>query len=141
MLTDKQMTTLRKLAVRLRELKPYLDRISAEVDEERTLLPERLWRGEIDDEASTISWLSTLPLSRSTMLSAISPRSRARTRLLGRAVSRRHSQTSYPPTKRSTCIVEWRRPQFASAEQLESRNENLPRRIYPRNETNRQRRA
>ena len=56
MLTDKQMTTLRKLAVRLRELKPYLlDRISAEVDEERTLLPERLWRGEIDDEASTIS--------------------------------------------------------------------------------------
>ena len=55
MLNDKQMTTLRKIAVRLRELKPYVDRIGAEIDEERTLLPERLWRSEIDDEASQIS--------------------------------------------------------------------------------------
>jgi hypothetical protein len=55
MLNDKQMTTLRKIAVRLRELKPYLDRIGAEVDDERTLLPERLWRSAIDDEACAIS--------------------------------------------------------------------------------------
>ena len=50
MLTDKQMTTLRKIAQRLRELKPYLNKIAGEVNEQRTLLPERHWRNQIDDE-------------------------------------------------------------------------------------------
>jgi hypothetical protein len=51
---DQQMITLRKIAVRLRELKPVLERISAEVEREQHVIPERLRRSEIDDEACAI---------------------------------------------------------------------------------------
>ena len=50
-LNDRQLTLLRKITVRLRELQPYLQKIEQEIDEDRTLLPERLWRSQIDDEA------------------------------------------------------------------------------------------
>lgn len=50
MLSDAQMNLLRKIATRLRELKPYLDRTSSEINAERQRLPSRLDRSVVDEE-------------------------------------------------------------------------------------------
>lgn len=57
MLSDQQMTTLRKIAMRLRKLTTDLGEIDDQIEEQRILLPERLWHSEIDDEMENITGL------------------------------------------------------------------------------------
>jgi hypothetical protein len=47
---EQRMIVLKKISVRLRELMPIVSRIEREIDEDRVLLPERLWRSQIDDD-------------------------------------------------------------------------------------------
>jgi len=54
---NQQMAALREVAAKLRELKLNLEKIGSEIDERQTLLPERHWRKQIDDDISGVGIL------------------------------------------------------------------------------------
>lgn len=47
---EQRIITLKKIAVRLRELMPIVSRIEREIEEDRVILPQRLWRSDIDND-------------------------------------------------------------------------------------------
>jgi hypothetical protein len=55
---EQRIATLKKISTRLRELMPIVSRIEREIEEDRVLLPERLWRSQIDlDEEGAVGAL------------------------------------------------------------------------------------
>jgi hypothetical protein len=55
---EQRIATLKKISVRLRELMPIVSRIEREIEEDRVLLPERLWHSQIDhDEEGAVGAL------------------------------------------------------------------------------------
>jgi hypothetical protein len=47
---EQRIVVLKKISARLRELMPIVSRIEREIEEDRVLLPERLWRSRIDED-------------------------------------------------------------------------------------------
>jgi hypothetical protein len=55
MIAEAHMQAIRAVREQLRALKPVIDGISAAIDEDVCLLPERLWWTEIEDEHSAVA--------------------------------------------------------------------------------------
>jgi hypothetical protein len=54
MIDDKHMAAIRAVREKLRGLQSVLDEITHAIDEDVTLLPERLWWTEIEDDHHTV---------------------------------------------------------------------------------------